>query len=79
MTTEDRRPTERSVNAGSGLARGRCDHCGATMLVHDGTTGEVTCQMCARTWECDRTLPGHDQCGGRLERYTTGGTAAPRK
>ena len=56
------------MSAGSAFARGVCAHCRATMLIHDGSTGEITCQMCARTWECDQTMAGHEMCGGRIER-----------
>jgi hypothetical protein len=40
----------------------RCPHCGSAMLVHDGTAGEITCQLCARVWECDPDDPDHAEC-----------------
>jgi hypothetical protein len=51
---------------GTSLIPGSCDHCHGSMLIHDGSVGEVTCQMCARTWSCDRSQPGHELCHGLL-------------
>ena len=45
----------RHTTPGSSLIAGSCSNCNASMLIHDGSTGEVTCQMCARTYGCDRT------------------------
>jgi uncharacterized Zn finger protein (UPF0148 family) len=39
-----------------------CPNCGGTMLVHDGTTAEITCQLCSRIWECEPNEPGHEAC-----------------
>jgi hypothetical protein len=47
---------------GTTLLPGRCIHCDGSMLIHDGSTGEITCQMCARTWNCDPAQPGHERC-----------------
>jgi hypothetical protein len=66
------------MSAGSAFARGVCTHCRATMLIHDGSTGEITCQMCARSWECDQKMPGHEMCGGRIERSMLPAVVAPR-
>ena len=56
----------RHTTPGSSLIAGSCSNCNASMLIHDGSTGEVTCQMCARTYGCDRTQPGHEHCGGTI-------------
>ena len=39
-----------------------CPNCGGSMLVHDGTVGEITCQLCSRSWECAPDDPGHEDC-----------------
>jgi hypothetical protein len=39
-----------------------CPHCAGSMLVHDSTVAEITCQLCSRSWECDPAEPGHEQC-----------------
>ena len=44
------------------IIESRCPHCDSTMLVHDGTAGEITCQLCARVWECDPAEPDHEDC-----------------
>jgi hypothetical protein len=47
---------------GTTIMESRCPHCDSSMLVHDGTIAEITCQLCARVWECDPTTPGHEDC-----------------
>jgi len=47
---------------GTSLVPGHCLHCNGSMVIHDGTTGENTCQMCARTWSCDPAQAGHERC-----------------
>jgi hypothetical protein len=47
---------------GTSLIPGHCHHCQGSMLIHDGSTGEVTCQMCARSWSCDTSASGHEHC-----------------
>jgi hypothetical protein len=44
------------------IIESRCPHCDSAMLVHDGTAGEITCQLCARVWECDPADPDHADC-----------------
>src|SRR4051795_11156278 len=39
-----------------------CPNCGGSMLVHDGTVAEITCQLCSRSWECAPDDPGHEDC-----------------
>lgn len=47
---------------GSSILRTRCPNCKGAMLVHDGSHGEITCQLCSRIWECDPNEPGHEEC-----------------
>ena len=47
---------------GTSLIPGHCPHCHGSMLIHDRSIGETTCQMCARSWSCDPGQPGHAQC-----------------
>jgi ribosomal protein S27E len=56
----------RHTTPGSSLIAGSCSNCNASMLIHDGSTGEVTCQMCSRSFACDRTQSGHEHCAGPM-------------
>jgi hypothetical protein len=45
------------------IISGSCPNCGGSLLIHDASTAEISCHLCARTWSCNPNDAAHDDCG----------------